>query len=309
MYLILICMIFLFSACTQKKEPSTDETMLQVYASIYPMYDFTKQIGKEKVNVTQMIPPGVEPHDWEPTAKMMAEIENADILIYNGIDLEMWIDQVIGSLQNNIITAEASEGLDWLLFEGENHEESLAEDHDEEHHHGKYDPHIWLDPLRAMEQCKNIKNALVQADPKNKTYYEKNYEAFAEKLENLNQKYQEILSSKKSKDIVVSHAAFGYLADRYGLKQIAVSGLSPQEEPSPAKLTQVTDLIHEHHISTIFYETLTSPKISSVLAEETGAKTAVLNPIEGLTQSEIESGKDYIQVMEDNLVQLDKALQ
>lgn len=324
--IILIITLSLFiTSCTNQLKPQVsdeDKGKLKVYASIYPMYDFAKKIGKDKIDVKLMVPPGAEPHHWEPTAKLMAELKKADVFIYNGINMEMWVDKVIGSLNNeNLIVVEASKGIDLLKFdnyeseiynhEGHGHEEG-HEEHEEdkhEHHHGEYDPHVWLDPIRAIKQAENIKNALIKADEENKKFYEENFNEFAKKLRDLDRKYKEGLSDRKTDYIVVAHAAFGYMADRYGLEQISISGLSPQEEPSAAKMARISELVREHGVKYIFFETLTSPKLAEVIAKETGAKTAVLNPIGGLTKEDIDKGKDYISAMEENLEVLKKAIQ
>lgn len=299
-------------ACSIQQRPQTSaeerDGKLLVYASIYPMYDFAQKIGGDKIDLRMMVPPGAEPHDWEPTAKLMAQMEKADVFIYNGANMEMWADKLVKSISSEKLkVVEASSGVS--LIKLEDHEEGEYGKHEgEEDNHGDYDPHVWLDPMRALKQAENIKNAFVAADEENMEFYESNFNEFANKLRELDQKYREELKDRKLNEIVVAHAAFGYLADRYGLEQISVSGLTPQEEPSAAKMAQITELVREHGIKYIFFETLTSPKLAKVIANETGAKTAVLNPVGGLTKDEIEEGKGYISIMEDNLEILKKAL-
>ncbi|RKD21446.1 zinc transport system substrate-binding protein [Caminicella sporogenes DSM 14501] len=307
--IIVAVLMLLTTACsTQSKtqsniEKNTDK--LIVYASIYPMYDFAKKIGKDKVDVKLMVPPGAEPHQWEPTAKLMSKLEKADVFIYNGVNMEMWADKLVNSLNNDkLIVVEASRGIELRKFE-RNDEHANAEN---KHHHGIYDPHIWLDPIRAIKQAENIKNAFIKADEKNKEFYEENFKEFADELRQLDEKYKKELKDRKLDYIVVSHAAFGYMADRYGLKQISISGLSPQEEPSAAKMAKISKLVDEYGIKYIFFETLASPKLAKVIAVETGAKTAVLNPIGGMTKEDMEKGKDYISVMYENLEVLKKAV-
>ena len=180
--------------------------------------------------------------------------------------------------------------------------------HSHDHDHGQFDPHVWLDPVNAGKMAENIKDALVQADEGNREYYEANYREFTDKLKALDKRYREELINFNRREIVVSHAAFGYLTKRYGLEQIAVKGITSQEEPGAAKMAEITKLLREKQIKYVFFETLTSPKLSEVLAREVGADTAVLNPIGGLTQEEIRSGMDYISVMEENLAALKMAL-
>ena len=308
---ILSLLMVLGTACSKKPTatPGNIEKKLQVYASFYPMYDFTKQITKDKADIHLMVPPGVETHDWEPGAKMIADMEKADIFIYNGISMEPWAEKLIGSVKKDTLVAvETSKDLDLLKHEEHEEDSEAEEEHGDEDTHGEYDPHVWLDPTNAIKQAENIKNAFVQADAQNKDFYESNFKEFKDKLTALDNKFKQELSNVKRKDVVVAHEAFSYLTNRYGLTQLAVSGLSPQEEPSAAKMAKITEFAKEHNVKTIFFETLTSPKISEVLAKEIGASTAVLNPVEGLTSEEIQAGKDYISVMEENLQALIKAL-
>jgi len=314
--LIIVMLLFLMACENKSLEKPTEGRLsnkLKVYASIYPMYDFAKKIGKDKIEVKLMVPPGAEPHDWEPTAKLMAEIEEADVLIYNGVNMEIWMERLIGALNNkDLIIVEASRNIELKEFDEHEHEhdeEGYHEDHEEENHnHGNYDPHLWLDPIRAMKQAENIKNAFVQADKENKDFYEKNYKEFVKDLQKLDERFKEELKDKRTDYIVVAHGAFGYLGDRYGFKQISVAGLTPQEEPSAAKMARISNLVEEYEIKYIFFETLANPKLAKVIARETGTKTAVLNPIGGLTSEEMDKGKDYISVMEENLEALKKAL-
>lgn len=306
---LLIVTMVLSAGCGKVNTPPAQgegvEKKLLVYASFYPMYDFATKIGGDKAEVRMMVPPGVEAHDWEPTAKLMGEIEKADVLIYNGLDMEPWADKLLGAIQNDkLITVEAVEGIELLKTE----EEAEDEHEEEDHAHGEFDPHVWLDPMNAMKQAENIKNAFIQADEANKDYYETNYQEFAKKLIALDEQFKQELSSLKRKEIVVAHAAFGYLTNRYGLEQIAIRGISPQEEPSAAKMAEISKFAKQHDVKYIFFETLTNPKLAEVLAREVGAQTMVLNPLEGLTEEELKAGKDYFAVMEENLAALKKAL-
>ena len=303
---ILLSLILLFTGGCSKPVEETQgntEEKLLVYTSFYPMYDFAKNVGKDKIDLKLMIPPGVEAHDWEPTAKIMGEMEKADVLIYNGLEMEPWIENLTASIQSDqLIVVEASQGT--ALIEGEAHED----EQEAEEQHGKYDPHVWLNPMNAIKQAENIKDAFIQADEVNKDFYEANFKEYVDRLNGLDEKYKQELSNAKRKEIVVAHAAFSYLTNRYGLEQVAITGLSPQEEPSAAKLAELTVFAREHNLKYIFFETLTSPRLAQVLANEVGADIAVLNPLEGLTQEEIDAGKDYIAVMEENLAALKKAL-
>jgi zinc transport system substrate-binding protein len=219
------------------------------------------------------------------------------VLIYNGDGMEGWIDQVLGSINiNKTIVVEAAKGLNLIGTQDKN--ASL-----------KYDPHVWLNPLLAKKEMETIKNAFVKADPKNTDFYEKNYADNAKKLEDLDKEFKDTIAKYSKKDIVVAHQAFGYLCSAYGLNQVAIEGLSAESEPSPARMAEISDFVKKNNIRYIFFENLISPKVAQAIANEAGAKTEVLNPLEGLSDEQIHQGKEYFSVMRDNLNALSKALE
>ena len=313
-------------------ENTSSDKKLNVMASFYPMYDFAVKVGGDKVEVTNMVPAGTEPHDWEPAATDIKNLEDADVFICNGAGMEHWTEDVLDSLENkDLKVVEASEGL--TLLEGKEEEEetdaadstsesssdedtsgedsstdSEASDEDTSDSEIVYDPHVWLSPVNAKTEMENIKNAFVEADPDNKDYYEQNYETYAEKFDQLDQEYKDGLSDTKSKDLITSHEAFRYLCQAYGLNQVGIEGLSTDSEPDASRMDEIIKFAKENNIKTIFFEELVSPKVSETIADEIGAKTAVLNPIEGLTDEEISAGEDYFSVMETNLKTLEDAL-
>lgn len=287
---------------------------IKVVTSFYPMYEFSKQVGGEHADVMALVPAGVEPHDWEPSAKDMANIKEADVFVYNGI-VEGWAEQSLESAPNDKrIVVEAIKGIE--LMEGEDEheherEEHAAEEHEEEGHEDEereLDPHIWLSPLLAQQEVRAIQQAFEKADPEHKEEYKKNADAFIEKLKTLDESYKSELQDVKRTEFVTQHAAFGYLAKEYGLIQVPIAGLSPEQEPSPEQMAEVVEFAKEHDVKTIFFETLVDPKIAQTIADEISAQTAVLNPIEGLTEEEMRDNDDYITVMERNLEGLKKAL-
>ena len=295
---------------------TSSDKKLNVMASFYPMYDFAVKVGGDKVEVTNMVPAGTEPHDWEPAATDIKNLEDADVFIYNGAGMEHWTEDVLDSLENkDLKVVEASEGL--TLLEGKEEEEETdaadstsesSSDEDTSDSEIVYDPHVWLSPVNAKTEMENIKNAFVEADPDNKDYYEQNYETYAEKFDQLDQEYKDGLSDTKSKDLITSHEAFRYLCQAYGLNQVGIEGLSTDSEPDASRMDEIIKFAKENNIKTIFFEELVSPKVSETIADEIGAKTAVLNPIEGLTDEEISAGEDYFSVMETNLKTLEDAL-
>ena len=290
---------------------SNDNKKLNVITSFYPMYDFAKKIGGEYVDVTNLVPAGTEPHDWEPSTTDITSLEHADVFVYNGAGMESWTDKVLSTLSNkSLTTVEASQNIS--LREGGKHEHEHDEDenhtneenHDEEH----YDPHVWLNPLNAKKEMENIKDAFVKTDPEHKQYYENNYKAWSDECDRLYNEYQEALNQVKTKNLVVSHEAFGYLCDAFGLNQMGIQGLEPDSEPDPAHMAEIIDFVKANQVKVIFSEELVSPKVAQSIANATGAQLEVLNPIEGLTNTQLENGDDYFTVMRENLTALKKAL-
>lgn len=281
---------------------------LKVVTSFYPMYEFSKQVAGEYADVIGLIPAGVEPHDWEPSAKDMAEIKEADVFVYNGL-VEGWAEQALESAPNDKrIVVEASGGIQLMESEEHGHEEEGHEEEEHEEEGGSLDPHIWLSPVLAQQEVLAIQEAFEKADPANKDAYKANADAYISKLKELDNAFKSGLQGVKHTEFVTQHAAFGYLAKEYGLTQVPIAGLSPEQEPSPEQMAEVVAFAKEHKIKTILFETLVDPKIAQTIADEIGAKTDVLNPLEGLTDKEKKDNLDYIGIMTKNLEALKKAL-
>lgn len=291
---LLVCLL-LFSGCTGSHETQQDEDKLVVYTSIYPMYDFAVKIAGDKAVVTNMVPAGIEPHDWEIGTGDMVNLEQADIFIYSGAGMEPWVDKTVSALENDaLIVVEASAGI------------TYREDPDGEE---IYDPHVWLSIKNAKIELENIKNAFCEADPEHAEYYQANYEAYAQQFDALDLEYQEQLETLTNRNIIVAHESFGYLCDDYNLTQVAIEGLMADSEPDAARMSEIIAFAKENNVKTIFFEELVSPKVAQTIADELGAETDVLNPLEGLTQEQLDAGEDYLSIMRDNLDALVKALQ
>ncbi|UFJ40563.1 zinc ABC transporter substrate-binding protein [Brevibacillus humidisoli] len=354
------------------EEGQVDEKVL-VYTTLYPLQYVAERIGGEYAEVKNIVPPGVEPHDFEPTARDIVALSEAQVFVYNGSGFELWVEKAVEGIdRTKTIVVNATEGLPLLTVseegdhhdhgaedahaeashaeeshaDGEHHEaehaaeaehnhdhgaedahteEAHAEEshaaeehpedqhaaeseHNHDHDHGPNDPHVWLDPTLLKQQAEKIKDALIKADQAHQEEYQRQYEALAADLDALDQEYQAVAAKAKQKEFVVSHSAFGYLAHRYGLTQTSISGLSPADEPSAAELKELVEHVKENQVEYILFETLASPKVAEVIARETGAQTATLNPLEGLTEAEQQEGKDYLSVMRENLQTLRKAL-
>lgn len=287
-----LALLLVLAGCGQSAAPSAGEQgdnaeKLTVYTSLYPYQFFAEQIGADRVEVHNLVPPGAEPHEFEPTPKDVVKLSEADVFVYNGAGFERWIDKVLDAVDtSNMVIVQAAEHVRLL----------------------PNDPHVWLDPLRAKAIAQAIRDALIQADPEGKATYEENYRKLAEELDRLHTEYEAVMEQAQRKEIIVSHSAFGYLADRYGLKQIAISGLSPSDEPSQKELQEIIALAKELHVEYILFETLVSNKVAEVVREQIGAEALTLNPLEGLSKEDVAKGKDYFTVMRENLDVLKKAL-
>jgi zinc transport system substrate-binding protein len=267
---------------------------MQVVASFYPMYFFASQIGGEKVQVSNITPSGAEPHDFEPSTQDVAKIQSAKLLVLNG-SVEAWGPKIQEQLKGTpTLVVIAGQGLTT---------KQLAEN-------GAVmsDPHVWLDPVLAKQEVHAIALALAKVDPTNEGYYLTNEAALDAKLDETDAQYHAGLNQCVKKDIITSHAAFAYLSERYGLTQVPIDGLSPDAEPSPAQLADVVKFAKAHGVTYIFFESLVSPKLSQTIASEVGAKTVVLDPIEGISDQDQAAGQDYFSVMSNNLKSLQTAL-
>ena len=279
-----IIAVIAVSACgsgAQDGQSSTGTDPLAVVASFYPLQFAVEQIGGGHVAVTNLTKPGAEPHDIELTPRDVARVSKARLIVFEK------------GLQGAVDKAVESQGGDGGL------DVAPAADLDRKLASGSTDPHFWLDPQRFSDVARVISARLSGVDPANKGDYAKNSKAFEAKLARLSNEFTTGLASCRRRDIVTSHAAFGYLAQRFSMRQIAINGLSPDQEPRAAELAAVSTYARAHGVTTIYAETLVSPAIAATVAHEAGAAMAALDPIEGLTSRS--RGKDYFEVMRANL--------
>lgn len=284
-FLIVIFVLSFLISCSNSssssKEISASSDKIKVYTSIYPMYDFAKKISGDKADVYNMTSAGSEPHDFEITSKDMADLTKANLFIYNGGGMEHWVDTVKDSIKE-LKYIEASSGID---------NEGL-------------DPHFWLSPINAKKQMENIKNALSEIDSQNSDYYNSNYNFYAEKLDELDNKFKEALSNIKNTNLVVTHPAFGHFCKEYSLNQAAIA----RDEADPKAMSDTITFIKNNNIKAIFYEDFSSSKLVDSIANETGVNVLTLNPIESLSEEYIKNGEDYFSIMEKNLISLTNGL-
>lgn len=292
---LLIVIIILMTSCAITNEtPHNTENTLTVYTSFYPMYDFAQKIGGDKIELVNMLPSGQETHDWEPAPSDIVGLEQADVFIYSGVGMEHWTEKVLPSLRSkSLLVVEAAQGLELV---------------DDMSGAGNPDPHVWLSIKNAKKQMENIKDALVEADAANSAFYEANYEKYAKQFDELDKEFYDTLISAESKMLVVSHEAFGYLCRDYGLEQIGIEGLVPDSEPSPARMSEIIEFVKRNDVPVIFFEQSASPKVTEIIAKQTGAKTAMLSTLESLNGEQQKAGDDYLSVMRSNLRAIAEAL-
>lgn len=298
---LLIILIFLFYFFFKDKTKKTkgengSGKKITVSASFYPLYFFASEIGRDKAEVNNITPFGAEPHDYEPAPKDIARIENSQLLILNGANLEPWGNKIKDILKHSGIT---------IVVAGD----KIATQNLNESGKTILDPHIWLAPTLAKIEVETILYGYLKVDPKDANYYAQNADNLLHKLDELDTDFRSGLSSCKKRDFVTSHAAFGYLAKEYHLNQVAISGISPDEEPSAKTFAQIADFAKKNDIHYIFFESLVSPKMSETIASEIGAKTLVLDPVEGISDQKMQKGTDYFSIMQNNLKNLRLALE
>ncbi|PID79881.1 MAG: hypothetical protein CSB19_01595 [Clostridiales bacterium] len=363
-FTVLLLIVLLLAGCSSSGAADSDVQSRDanapnepvVYTTIYPVYALTEAVAGNVVEVRVALPFGVDPHDFEPSAKLIGEMSKADVVFYNGLAMEPWLERAYDSfVDNGVMMINLSEAVEPIPFSGhishdedcdETHDANHAEkcgaahdadhaekcdaahdaDHAEKHHeehdadhvvnhdheghqHGNLDPHIWQDPLNAMAMVDTIYATLNEkCSPQSEAQLLANYKATKRKLTALDESYRTALDGLARREIVVGHAAFGYLCHRYELQQIAVAGLSTHDEPSAALIAQIADLSEEHGVKVVFYDALGSDKLAKVVADEIGVALKPLNPIGVITTEQLESGEDYFTLMEENLQAIRAAL-
>ncbi|MFF7276542.1 metal ABC transporter substrate-binding protein [Streptomyces griseorubiginosus] len=292
------------SACSTDSAAAGNTDKFDVVASFYPMAFLAEQIGGDHVHVTSLTQPGQEPHDLEISAQQTAQLQESDAVLYLK-NLQPSVDDAVA--QSEIKTKIDATALTSLEEHG-NEVGGHAAEHDDEHgeESGGKDPHIWLDPVKYAEVAKGVGAAFEKADPDHAAAYKANTAALVKKLDALNTKFEDGLKNTDSKVFITTHAAFGYLAERYGLTEEAINGLDPESEPSANRVKDLEKMAKADGVTTVFYETLVSDRTAKTIASDAGLKTDVLDPIEGITAKS--RGKDYFSVQEANLKALQSAL-
>ncbi|WP_312450542.1 metal ABC transporter solute-binding protein, Zn/Mn family [Exiguobacterium sp.] len=306
----------ILAACGSNTDSSTsDDKKTEIYTSTFATAAIAREIGGNQVNVKMIVPPGADPHSYEPTSKQLTEIAKGDLFLLTGTTLEPYSKKIQESLKGTDVRfIETSK--DGTLLESDatlhaHEEEGHTEDeqaHEEEgHDHGKYDPHVWLDPVNAKAMARSITVALSKEVPKDKATFEKNLKAFDQQADALDKEFKQAVANGSKKELLVTHAAYGYLAERYGFTQLPIAGISPSDEPSQKQLAALVKEARMHDLKYVAFEETVSPKVARVIQKEIGAKSVTIHNLESVTKSQQNSS--YFKLMEENVQTLEQALQ
>ena len=304
-FLFLLLLSFLLS-CQPAKESSRDDNKLKVIATIFPVYDFARNIGGDKIKVTMLLPPGTEAHHYELKPEDIVKVSKADVFLFTNFEMEHWVYKIINAAEKNTNMLAVETGKDTFLLpigkeEGENEEH---EDHD-----SKFDPHIWMDMDNAQKMVDNITAAFIKKDSRNSDYYLRNARDYKLRLVALDQRYRTELNGCKTKTILhAGHWAFAYLAKRYNLKYIAAYNVLADAEPSPQKIFALVQQIKTEKVPYIYYEDTINPRLAQTIAKETGAGLLELYNGHDISKADVKNGESFISFMEKNLINLKKGM-
>lgn len=306
---LLLLLLFLAS-CASESNDSTNESSteneLNVVTSIFPVYEITKEIAGDEADVSLMVGANEDAHHYEPSAQAVASVNEADIFIYSSDVMEFWVESLLEVVENESLqVVKLAEGLDLEIHEDE-HQSHEDHDHDygHAHDHGGLDPHFWLNPAAVSEQVPLITTAFITKDSENEEAYLENEAVFQQKLLEIDQSYQEAFADAEQRSFVVQHEAFGHLANRYHLNQIAVGGLTTEVEPSPKQLVDVVEFVEQQQVPVIYYQSGENSAIAETVAEETETEIAVLYDLENAPTSLEQEDSLYLEALAHNLEQL-----
>ena len=333
--LVFVMFASCFYGCSSDKKEEKSSKKIKVVATIFPVYDFLREIGGDKIDLTMLMTPGAETHSYEPTPKDMKTVSNADLFAYVGGDSDEWVEKILDGNENDkmkVLTL-----MDCVKTVPEEHVEGMEEEHDHDHdedadEHGdehdhededkdehdhehdadepEQDEHVWTSPQNAIQIVKKLTTELSKLDPDNADYYKNNSENYIKKLEDLDKKFEDVVKNGKRKEIIFGDRfPFRYFVDRYGLKYYAAfPGCSTDTEASASTVAFLTNKVKEDQIPVIFHIELSNNKIAESIAESTGAKMLQLNAVHNVTKEDFEKGETYLSLMEQNLKPLEEAL-
>jgi zinc transport system substrate-binding protein len=298
---LLLSLSLILTACTSEKAPSKNKNILTIYTTVFPLQYFTQQIGGKFVDVKTIYPPGADEHTFEPSQKDMMNLADSDLFFYIGLGLEGFVEKSKDTLKDENVTLVATADklkLPKIKTTEADHESSRTD----------INPHVWLDPIYSKEMAAVIRDALIKKMPKNKAVFEENYSVLAKQLDDLNEKFKNIIANAPHKEIIVTHAAFGYWETRYGIKQISISGLSTTNEPTQKQLQKIISTADHEGLHYILFEQNVHSKLGKIVEDEIGAKALPVHNLAVLTKDNIRDKETYFTLMNKNLDSLKTAL-
>lgn len=302
--ILLLLSLGFIAGCGSEDNGNDSPSKTKIYTTIYPLQFLVEEIAGDTVDAITVYPPGVDEHSYEPTSKELTNIAEGEAFFYIGAGLEAFASTAAGALENQDVK---------LIEIGKNEELFLSSEHDHEHadhghDHGDIDPHIWLDPLRMIDIATIIKDELVAMHPEEEANYEENITQLKAELKELDNEFQQLISSKENKNILVTHAAFGYWEERYGIEQISIHGLSTENEPSQRELIAIIETANEYDINHIIFEQNVTTRVSDVIKEEIDAEVLTIHNLSVRTDEDLQEERNYFSIMRDNLEVLDQAM-
>ncbi|WP_110927332.1 metal ABC transporter solute-binding protein, Zn/Mn family [Bacillus massiliglaciei] len=310
----IISVVFLFTAlilagCGTNEDSADkkDKKALEVYTTVYPLQYFTEEIGGKYVNAQTIYPPGTDEHSFEPSQKDIVKMAESDLFFYIGYNLEGFVTKAKPILENEGVTTEAiGEKVQLDTHAHEEHEEH--EEHDDGHDHGGVNPHLWLDPVYSDQMAKAIKDELTKKMPDQADYFDERYQDLSKRLNELDSQLASVIQDGKTKKIIVSHSAYGYWEERYGLEQIGVTGIASSNEPSQKELKNIVQIAEKNHLHYVVFEQNISSKLTEIIQKEVGADSLTLHNLSVLTEKDIKAEEDYFSLMNHNINTLKTAL-
>lgn len=296
---------------TENSEPIQENNKIQIVTSMFPMYEITKEIVGDRAELSVMVGPNEDAHHYEPSAKAVANVTEADVFLYSSNEMEFWVESLLSVVENaDLKVIEFGQDVDFAVLPEEEHTDTDHDhDHDEGHNHGNLDPHFWLNPVAVEQELHRIVEALVEVDPEGREEYEAAATAFSEELLAMDQDYQEAFKDAKNRSFVVQHQAFGHLANQYHLNQVAIGGLTTEVEPNPNQLAKIVDFVNDQNVPVIYYQSGGTSAIAETIANETDTEVGRLYDLENIPAEYSDAKRPYMEAMKENLEQLKRTVQ
>lgn len=308
--LFITTILLIGCADTTEQDSVESEDTVHIVTSMFPMYEITKEIAGNRAEISVMVGANEDAHHYEPSARAVAAVNEADIFVYSSDEMEFWVESLLSVVENeDLIVVELGEGIDFEMHSDDDHDHDDHGHGHDGHDHGNLDPHFWLNPVSVESQLTLIVDALLAVDSEGKDLYEAEAKRFSDELLALDQAYQEAFDSATNRSFVVQHQAFGHLAHQYDLNQVAIGGLTTEIEPSPNQLAKIVELINEQQLPIIYYQSGESSTIAETIANETGTEIGVLYDLESMPAAFENADQPYLDAMKENLNQLKLSIQ